>query len=293
MSTSKKRSSWLYLVLVVAILAFVGVSMVPLIGSLFENPTSIASTARGGVSLEEQDELAARAQGYQLVLEREPDNSTALRGLVEVRLEQGDLPGALKPLEALAELNTQESDYAILLAEGKQQLGEYQDALAAYDKVLAKDPGNVRALDGAIELQLQQNRPEAAISRLQDTLKISTQANLANPGSIDVTSIQLLLGKVYARQESWTEAIAVYDQAIESNPQDFRPFYAKASVLQEQGKNTEVQSLLSKAASLAPPKYKNQIEEQLAQLSAAESSESEADDNSSGETESDAPTTDS
>lgn len=266
--------------------------MVPLISGLFQaNPSSVANTSTQRFSSEQQEELAARAKGYQLVLEREPDNSTALRGLVEVRLEQGDLPGALEPLEKFAELNTQEPDYAILLAEGKQQLGDYEGAFKAYDRVLAKDPGNVRALDGVIELQLQQNKPQRAIDRLQNTLKIATQTNLASPGSIDVTSIQLLLGKVYARQDRWTEAIAVYDQAIESNPKDFRPFYAKASVLEQQGENSQVKALLNQAASLAPPKYKEQIQEQLARMSAAAESDSEA-ETPEGDNQ-DTPTTDS
>ncbi|NJN92403.1 MAG: tetratricopeptide repeat protein, partial [Leptolyngbyaceae cyanobacterium SL_5_14] len=79
------------------------------------------------------------------------------------------------------------------------------------------------------------------------------------PGSVDVTSVRLILGKVYAAGERYDEAIAVYEQAIQSDRQDFRPVLAKALVLQAQGKNNEAQPLFTTAASLAPAEYKDPI----------------------------------
>jgi len=46
--------------------------------------------------------------------------------------------------------------------------------------------------------------------------------------------VQLILGQVYATQQRVTTAIAVYDQAIKANNQDFRPVLAKASILNQQ-----------------------------------------------------------
>ncbi|MEC4804048.1 MAG: tetratricopeptide repeat protein [Jaaginema sp. PMC 1079.18] len=277
MKTAKNRKSWLYLILVLIILAFVGVSMLPLL-SVFLKDNSQPRFAQSKsatverLSSSQKQELESRAEGYELVLQREPENTSALRGLVEVRLEQGNLESALNPLEKLARLSPQQPDYAVLLAEGKQQIGDLDGAIAAYDSILATDPGNIRALDNLIELQLQQNQGDNAIARLQDTLKIAAQDNLANPNPIDTISIQLLLGKVYARQDRLTEAIAVYDQAIETETQDFRPFFAKALVLEQQGNLNAAKPLLSKAASLAPPKYKDRIQQRLDELSTSEDS---------------------
>ncbi|MFP4296888.1 MAG: tetratricopeptide repeat protein [Spirulinaceae cyanobacterium] len=282
MKKAKSRKNWLSLILVLIILAFVGVSMLPLLSAFLKDnqqPTvatsSAPSTTVQRLSTAEQEELESKARGYELVLQREPENSSALRGLVEVRLEQGNLERALDPLAKLAQLNPQQPDYSVLLAEGRQQIGDFEGAIAAYDTILATDPGNIRALDSLIELQLQEDQADNAIARLQDTLKIAAQENQATPNRIDTTSIQLLLGKVYARQDRLTEAIAVYDQAIEADNQDFRPFFAKALVLEQQGNLNAARPLLTKAASLAPPRYKDRIQQRLDELTPSDATETE------------------
>jgi tetratricopeptide (TPR) repeat protein len=89
-----------------------------------------------------------------MVLEREPDNQTALRGLLDTRLQQGDLKQAIEPLEKLAQLNPQQSDYLLLLAEAKRQIEDYAGATASYRSLLASQPQDLRALTGLTNLFL-------------------------------------------------------------------------------------------------------------------------------------------
>jgi tetratricopeptide (TPR) repeat protein len=110
-----------------------------------------------------------------------------------------------------------------------------------------------------VNLLLVQQRPEAAIGLLQDTLKAAPAANQAKPESIDVTSVQLILGQVYAVQKRFDEAIAIYDESAKANPKDFRPTLGKAIVLKQQGKTDEAKTLFDRATELAPPNYKDQI----------------------------------
>ncbi|NJO21214.1 MAG: tetratricopeptide repeat protein [Spirulinaceae cyanobacterium RM2_2_10] len=251
------------------LVVFLGVPLLPLLSNVLrarQTPAGDPSTVLATRSTEEQTQLSERERGFELVLQREPDNEVALRGLVEVRLEQGSIASALVPLERLAERHPGQPDYGILLAQAREYLGDYEGAFQAYDVILTANPGDINALQGVVNLQLAQNRQEGAIGRLQDTLKIAAQANAANPGSIDVASVQLLLGQVYARQERYTEALAVYDQLITENTQDFRPVLAKATVLQQQSKVSAAKSLFDLAVSLAPAKYKDQIKQMAAEL---------------------------
>ncbi|MEC4986060.1 MAG: tetratricopeptide repeat protein [Oscillatoria sp. PMC 1068.18] len=247
------------------LVVFLGFWTLPLITAVLQENQLVGRTTAGSnlnLSQEKQTELETEAKGYQLVLQREPGNATALRGLVEVRLQQGDIEAAIESLEKLAQLNPQQTDYLVLVAQAKQQVGDYEGAAQAYKTILASKPGDINALQGMVNLFLAQNSPEAAIGLLQDALKTATQAEEIDDGTIiDTTALELLLGQVYASQQRYAEAIAVYDQAIEENEDDFRPVLAKALVLQQQGKNAQAKPLFTTAISLAPSKYKDQIKQ--------------------------------
>lgn len=259
--SEKRNRRWLAVVVVAIVsVAFAGVSVILPFSNAFQSgqPGDSPSPSPTG-SPSPQGDLAAQARGYELVLQREPDNQTALRGLVDVKIKQGDIKGIVAPLEKLAALNPDQPDYTVLLAQAKQRTGDREGAAQAYRNILSTHPGDLNALKGLTDLLLQQDRPEAAVGLLQDTIKTADEANKTKPGTVDVASVQLLLGEVYAVQKRYDEALTVYDRAISSNAQDFRPVLGKAIVLQTQGKAEEAKPLFASAAALAPAQYKDQI----------------------------------
>jgi predicted Zn-dependent protease len=64
--------------------------------------------------------LQAMEKGYLKVLSREPNNITALEGLVNVKLEQGDQKGAIGYLEKLVQLYPDNPSYKAVLGQLKQ-----------------------------------------------------------------------------------------------------------------------------------------------------------------------------
>ncbi|MBD2209494.1 tetratricopeptide repeat protein [Calothrix sp. FACHB-156] len=267
---SQTRSWLVKVVLALAVLAFVGISMVPLFAAFNQqNDKQIpaqnnASAGNNVASTDQKSKLQDEVRGYQLVLQREPENQTALKGLLQARLQllslkEGDIQGVIEPLEKLAKLNPEQTEYAVLLAQAKQQIGDKEGAAQAYRSVLSTKPGDLKALQGMVSLLLSQQRPEAAIGLLQDTLSAAPQANKIQPGSVDTIAVQVLLGTVHASQKRYTQAISAYDQAIQKDPKDFRPVLAKAMLLKQQGKVTEAKPLFNTASALAPAQYKDEI----------------------------------
>jgi tetratricopeptide (TPR) repeat protein len=233
-------------------------------------PQNQANTENQGSSLQQKSKLEDQARGYELVLQKEPENQTALKGLLQARLQllsqkgpgevkPTDIQVVIEPLEKLARLNPQKSEYGVLLAQAKQQIGDQEGAAQTYRTILTAKPTDLKALQGMVSLQLNQKRPEAAIGLLEESLTAAKKANATQPGSGDVIAIQILLGNVYAFQKQELQAISVYDQAINQEPQDFRPILAKAMLFKQQGKLAEAKPLFDKATALAPAQYKDEI----------------------------------
>jgi Flp pilus assembly protein TadD len=278
---TEKRNRWATnLILVFSLLAFVALPMIPLLNEIGvsipwlgatpqeSQVASSPSPTQSANPVSTKEQLQKQAEAYALVLQREPDNPTALRGLLEARLGLGDVKGAIAPLEKLSKLNPNQTDYAILLAQAKQQIQDYEGAAQVYRDVLQVKQGDLMALQGLANLLQQQKRPEAAIGLLQDTIKAAPQANQVQPGSIDVSSVQVMLGGVYASQKQYDAAIASFDEATKADPRNFRPFYGKAVVLKNQNKTEEAKALFAKAAEMAPAQFRDQINQEAKQLTA-------------------------
>jgi tetratricopeptide (TPR) repeat protein len=261
--TETRKNRWLLnLVLIVATVGLLGVTMLPLVTSAINSPQANKPNNQNPQAANPQNQkadLEARARGYEEVLKREPENSTALRGLVEARLALADVKGVIEPLEKLSKLNPEMTEYGVLLAQAKQQQNDLEGAAQAYRSILQAKPGEMNALVGISDLLIKQKRPEAAIGLLQDTLKQAPTANKTQPNSVDVTAVQTLLGQVFAYEKRYDEAIGTFDEAIRANPNAFQPYFYKAQALQRQGKNDEAKPLFDKAVSLAPAQAKDQI----------------------------------
>ena len=261
MKVSKtKHRGWIYAALVLMLLALLSFSILPILSSIVQASQSDQSS----VVTPETTRLENEALGYQLVLEREPDNENALLGLLETRLRQGDLEAAIAPLTRLSQLNPQQPDYGILLAQSQQQLKNYEEAIKTYQGIIAANPGEMRALKGMVDVFMQQNRSQDAINLVQNTLNqaIKEQSNQSAKESVfNLTSLQLLLGEIYSEKERYEDALTIYDQAIKGDENDFRPILAKAMLFREQGKEKEAQTLFKEAILKAPVQYKEQLKD--------------------------------
>ncbi len=264
----KKHSSWIYLVLGVMLFSLITVSALPLVGSVIEGQQFAKSPSNEIITLSQQEltKLAAEASGYEKVLEREPNNDTALNGLLDIRLQQKDIESAIAPLAKLAKIHPEQTEYSTLLAQAKQQLKDYEGAAAAYNEVLAKHPGDLYALGGITNLYLTQELPERAIALLKKTIKLAAQDDAPQAAAIDQEAVELLLGELYSNQERYGEAIALYDELAQADQDDFRPILAKALVLEKKGDLTAAQPVLEKAYVAAPEKYKDQIGNEMERI---------------------------
>lgn len=118
-STKKKLQR---ILIVASGLAFLGSTGVFLLG-LFNNTsqsTQPIQTQTGSI----EEKLKQEEKGYEAVLQREPNNPAALQGLVQTRLQMGNLKGAIEPTEKLVKLYPNEPKLKELLAAIKERAGQ-------------------------------------------------------------------------------------------------------------------------------------------------------------------------
>jgi tetratricopeptide (TPR) repeat protein len=256
MAEEKKRNRWLpRIVLIFSAVALLGVTVIPYLNT----SQTIAPQTTGASPDAQKKQLEDQLRGYELVLQREPENQVALRGVVDAKRGLNDIPGTIAPLEKLVKLNPTVSDYAVLLARTKQYLKDDEGAIQVYRDALKTQPADLAVLGPLSQLLTKQNRPEAAIGLLQDTLRDAPKLNQVTPGSADTVAIEILLGRTFASQKRFDEAYRVLDTAIKTKPDNFEAYLVKGLALQEQGKAAEAKPLFDKAMNLAPAQFKDQI----------------------------------
>lgn len=268
-----KRDSWFVrIVLILAVAALAAGSVAFAFGG--RSASNSPDAAPAGTTPDQTAQLQGTIDGYSAVLAREPDNQTALIGIIEAKIALQDLEGTVEPLERLAALNPGVAEYSIALAQTKQQLEDLEGAAQVYRQVLTQNPGNVPALEGLVALLISQERTEAAVGLLRDTLATADQNNEINPGSIDKLSVKLLLGQAFVEQEKFDDALKIYEEAIADakavspTQPDFRPTLAKGLVLQQKGDIAGAKTLFDEALALAPTQYKDGVQNLINQRTA-------------------------
>ena len=253
-------------VLIVVTLSFLGISIAPLIGSIFAPTPQQSNNANPATP--DQERIKIEIKGFEAVLKSDPKNQTALVGLVNLRNQLGDIKATIEPLQTLSDTFPDQPVYRMTLAKTYIELKDPKNASAEYRKILSTKPGYIPALESLVSIELTDERPEAAIGILQDALKTAETANKVQANSVDTGYVLWLLGEVYRRQNRLDDAIATFDQMIKVEPKDFRPYVGKAQLRQVQGKNDEAKKLFDKGLELAPAEFKDQVK-RLSTLSPA------------------------
>jgi predicted Zn-dependent protease len=88
-----------------------------LVGSSINKPVATENPAQS-----QNAQFKVEEKGFLAVLKREPNNQTALKGLVEIRMRTGDAPGTKAALEQLVKLNPTNQQYKEFLAALNKQI---------------------------------------------------------------------------------------------------------------------------------------------------------------------------
>ncbi len=114
-SRGKKIERKKKLLAMVSVVSFFGSTMFGVV-SLIQH----AMQPQQQASVSPESSLQQQARGYELVLQREPNNQTALEKLSLLRLQLKDVKGSVELLEKLAKQHPDRQDYQVLLKQMKK-----------------------------------------------------------------------------------------------------------------------------------------------------------------------------
>ena len=250
-SGASGRSWGFRAVLIAAVLAFVSFSFLPAVGTLkgFDWRNSFSSNR---VSVEQLEQAVAR---YEEVLVQEPDNETALQGLIAQLFQLGRLPDAIAPLEHLTELNPDRIDLALQLGQLQLQADRSDEGLQTLKVLYDAHPTRTDVLETLVNAEISAGKANAAIARLESKVR-------RGDGFVETS---LLLAQAYRAGDRFDSAIGVYDQLLKSDPDDFRPALEKALMLSNapEGRRNfgDAQVMFELAEDLAPRQTGDRIRE--------------------------------
>lgn len=156
--------------------------------------------------------------GVVLVLEGKPKDSTI--PIVAANPHSGEAmanvripPEAMDPMAVIEEVtqylkeNPDDPEALMGIANAKLKVGQYDDAMRLFEKVLMLDPSQVDARTNLAIAKLEQGQPDAARALLEKNLETAPD----NPSTL------LNLGVVYLETGKIQQAISVWERWLEAD----------------------------------------------------------------------------
>ena len=159
-----------------------------------------------------QRDFPAAETAYKKAMDAEPDEPGHRRGLAQALASQGKFKEALVEYQKLAELDADDPESYLHLAEMHRQLHQLDEAEKDIVQAKQRAPGNLQVVYSEAMIYEAQGRYADAIQTLKTAvagLKSETAAAPTNRRSLAV--LYELLGRLYLDSENYSAAISILD----------------------------------------------------------------------------------
>ncbi len=216
---------------------------------------------------------------YSRVLEKHPDNATALEGLGAIALAQQNFAQAQQLIEAALRKTGPQGPSLNNLGLAYRGLGRLPEALACFKQSLGIEPNSALTLMNLGQLLEQQGQTDAALGFLQRAATLAG-ANSAPHNALgnlltrlerhaeaercfrhalalEPNNSRLLfnLGNTYLRADRIEDAVAAYRAAIAVDPQYFDPYHNLGHAYNELGRPADAEACFRKGMELRPDDF--------------------------------------
>ncbi|KVH95641.1 protein SLOW GREEN 1, chloroplastic [Cynara cardunculus var. scolymus] len=240
----------------------------PLIQSLKLTARAIVFAATAAVAISKFQQYPAIAEpSSQSVVTEEPgtqeetllpdfmesnsEATSAMKTLLQEKLEAGEDEESLKILKKLVSAQPNNLEWKFLMARLLNEMGEVEPAREALEEILTQNPLSFEALFENALLMDRCGEGEAVIKRLEKALEIAEEEQKEK----EARDVRLIIAQVQFLQKNIEEALRSYDDLVNDDPNDFRPYFCKGMIYSLMDKNDEAKDQFAKYRELSPKKF--------------------------------------
>ncbi|KAL6583182.1 hypothetical protein OROMI_005260 [Orobanche minor] len=198
------------------------------------------------VEEEEDDEMMCVK-----LLQENPKNIDALKMAVNVKMKKGKTGEAVEYVEKLIELQGNEMEWRLLQALCYEMLGDFIKAKSLFKNILKQKPLLLRALHGLAMVMHKNKEGPAVFEMLEGALEVARREKRVN----EERNIRILAAQMHIIKGNLEEALEKFQQLIEENPRDFRPYLCKGIVYSLLEKRKEAEESFEIYRSLVPEEF--------------------------------------
>lgn len=201
---------------------------------------------------EEEDTEKAVEEG----IVSNPSGVDVLRNLLENRVKNRELADALCIINKLIELEPNETEWRFLKSHLYVHNGELELAKLGFRDVISKDPYYVEAYRGLV---LAASEDDSVEEMKEIEKKVEEGINMCKEENKDseLRDLKLLLAQIWVIEGKYDEALKVYQELVDEEPGDFRPYLCQGLIYTVLKKNDEAEKYFEKYLGLVPQEDPN------------------------------------
>lgn len=226
-------------------------------GCLFTKPVIALPAQKSSVSQnmeEERDIRNERVEDEDMflkILEKNPRDVEALKVVMYGKIRKGKTKEAVEYVERLIDVQPGEVEWRLLQALSYEMMGELSKAKRLFKEILEKRPLLLRALHGLALVMHKKNEGSALFDMLYKALEVARHEKRVT----EERSIRILIAQMHVVQGNLEEGLKKFQDLVNDNPRDFRPYLCQGIIYSLQDKKKEAEEQFKVYRSLVPEEF--------------------------------------
>ncbi|GMP50680.1 hypothetical protein CsSME_00017205 [Camellia sinensis var. sinensis] len=183
--------------------------------------------------------------------EKSLEDVQALRDLMEAKVNNGKVDEAISIAEQLMRLEPNDMEWPLLKAHMHCYNGELEMAKLGFNEILDKDSLLVEAYHGLVmavpegDLGLELKEIEKRVGEAMEICKREKKEEV-------LRDFKLLIAQIRVIEENYSDALKVYQELVNEEPRDFRPYLCQGIIYTLLRKKDEAAKQFQKYRMLVP-----------------------------------------